>query len=150
LAADPRDQTLWGAIVRLPRGRLEPGDLNLVVDPASRVVRGLFDAAAAAFVAGFIGARFPLFGFVAWIWFAVAIWRAPPRLVGLLFATLRNPHPCIRRIEESTRARLLRAVRWVVAWQLATLLLHQAFLGVLAADKITQLVDAISGVFGVG
>jgi hypothetical protein len=119
------------------------------VAPAGRIARGLLDAAAAAFVAEYVGSRFPLLGFVAWIWFAVTIWRAAPRIVDFLFATPGEARPSVRRISEAARARLMRAVRWILAWQLVTLLLDQAFLGVLAADKLTQLVDAISGVFGV-
>jgi hypothetical protein len=149
VAANPRDETVWAAIARFRLGRTEAGDANLVVEPAGRIVRGLLDAAAAAFVAEYIGSRLPLFGVLAWIWFAVTIWRTALRLVDFLFATPGETRPSFRRIQEATRARLLRAVRGLLAWTLVTLLLDQALLEVLAADKLTQLVDAISGVFGV-
>jgi hypothetical protein len=149
VAANPRDETGWAAIARLVQNRLEPGDLRLLVEPWSRVVRGLLDAAAAAVIAEYLGSWRPLLGLIAWIWFAVVIWRIAPRLLDLLFATAGEGRPSIRRVEAATRARLFRAVRLVLAWQLTTLLLDQALLEVLAADKLTQLVDAVSAVAGV-
>ncbi len=142
------DADRWAWVAGALRDRLEPGNFTGLGPPLSAFVRGLVNLVGVGGLSmlmgdSVVGVRLALGILGAWV-----AWRTWPYLIDVLLAPHEAPRPAVRSVEPSTLLRAHRTLSLFLAWHLGTRVLDLLLFDLLAADRLTQLADALS--LGVG